>query len=125
MGFSRQEYWSGVPFPSPGDLPDPAIKPSSPALQADSLPFELPGNLNTSQVTGFPFEFLIFKFGASEESEAFQVAPVVKNPPANAGDIRGFDRWVGKIPWRRAWQPTPVFLPGESHGQRSLAGSSP
>ena len=37
MGFSRQEYWSGLPFPSPGDLPDPAIKPGSPALQADSL----------------------------------------------------------------------------------------
>ena len=33
-----------------------------------------------------------------------------------------FDPWVGKIPWRRQWQPTPVFLPGESHGQRSLAG---
>ena len=36
-----------------------------------------------------------------------------------------FDPWVGKIPWRRAWQPTPVFLPGESHGQRSLEGYSP
>jgi len=35
---------------------------------------------------------------------------------------RGFDLWVGKIPWRRKWQPTPVSLPGESHGQRSLAG---
>ena len=34
-----------------------------------------------------------------------------------------FDPWVRKIPWRRAWQPTPVFLPGESHGQRSLAGN--
>ena len=34
----------------------------------------------------------------------------------------GFDSWVGKIPWRRAQQPTPVFLPGESHGQRSLVG---
>ena len=34
----------------------------------------------------------------------------------------GFDPWVGKIPWRRKWQPTPVFLPGKSHGQRSLAG---
>ena len=44
----------------------------------------------------------------------------------NAGDMRcGFEPWVGKIPWRRAWQPTPVFLPGESHGQRSLAGYSP
>ena len=38
---------------------------------------------------------------------------------------RRFDPWVGKIPQRRAWQPTPVFLPGKSHGQRSLAGSSP
>ena len=37
----------------------------------------------------------------------------------------GFDPWVWKIPWRRAWQPTPVFFPGESHGQRSLAGYSP
>ena len=40
MGFSRQEYWSGLPFPSPGDLPDPGIKPRSPTLQADSLPSE-------------------------------------------------------------------------------------
>ena len=38
---------------------------------------------------------------------------------------RGFDPWVREIPWRRAWLPTPVFLPGEFHGQRSLAGYSP
>ena len=60
---------------------------------------------------------------------------MVKNPPANAEDVRDMvsipglgkkkNPWVGKIPWRRAWQPTPVFLPGESHGQRSLAGYSP
>ena len=37
----------------------------------------------------------------------------------------GFDAWVGKIPWRRKWQPTPVFLPGKFHGWRSLAGYSP
>ena len=43
MGFSRQEYWSGLPFPSPGNLPNPGIKPRSPAVQADSLPTELPG----------------------------------------------------------------------------------
>ena len=43
MGFSRQEYWSWLPFPPPGDLPYPDIKPKSPALQADSLPPELPG----------------------------------------------------------------------------------
>ena len=43
MKFSRQEYWSGLPFPSPGDLPDPEIEPRSPALQADSLLTELCG----------------------------------------------------------------------------------
>ena len=43
MGFSKQEYWSGLPFPSPGDLTDPGIKPRSPALQADSLSSEPPG----------------------------------------------------------------------------------
>ena len=43
MGFSRQEYWYGLPFPPPGDLPNPGIGPRSPALQADSLPSEPPG----------------------------------------------------------------------------------
>ena len=43
MGFSRQEYWSGLPFPSSGDLPDPGIKPGSPTLQVDSLLSEPPG----------------------------------------------------------------------------------
>ena len=42
MEFSRQEYWSGLPFPSPGDLPDPGIEPGSPALRADALPSEPP-----------------------------------------------------------------------------------
>ena len=46
-----------------------------------------------------------------------------ENPPAMRRS--GFDPWVGKIPWRRAWQPTPVFLPRECHGRRSLAGYSP
>ena len=44
MEFSRQEYWSGLPFPSPGDLPDLGIEPRSPTLQADTLPSEPPGN---------------------------------------------------------------------------------
>ena len=43
MGFSRQAYWSGLPFPSPGDLPDPGVKPGSPTLQADALTSEPPG----------------------------------------------------------------------------------
>ena len=45
MRFSRQEYWSGLPFPSPGDLPDPGIEPRSPALQADALLSEPPEKL--------------------------------------------------------------------------------
>ena len=79
---------------------------------------------------------------------ASQVALVVKNPPASLRPYQpegarsrliseestcqyrspkrpGFDPWVEKIPWRRKWQPTPVFLPGKSHGQRSLAGYGP
>ena len=46
MEFSRHEYWSGLPFPSPGDLPNPGIEAGSPALQADALPSEPPGNSN-------------------------------------------------------------------------------
>ena len=58
----------------------------------------------------------------------FPGGSVVKNLPANAGDARdilhlAFDPWVGKIPWSRRWQATLVFLPGKSHGQRSLVGS--
>ena len=56
----------------------------------------------------------------------FQGGSVVKNLPATQEmqEMR-FDHWVGKMPWRRAWQPTSVFLLGESRGQRSLAGYSP
>ena len=50
MGFSKQECWSGLPFPSPGDLPDPGIEPGSPALLADALPSEPPGHLYTCRV---------------------------------------------------------------------------
>ena len=53
-------------------------------------------------------------------SSFFLIAQLVDDLPAM--QVTRFDPWVGKIPWRRKWQPTPVFLPGESHGQRSLAG---
>ena len=56
----------------------------------------------------------------------FQVVLIVKNLPVKVEDRRhGFDPWVGKNPWRRKWQPTPIFLPGKFHGQRSLVGYSP
>ena len=57
---------------------------------------------------------------------SFPGGAVVKNPPVNSGDQEmRFYPWVRKIPWRRAWQPTPVFLPRKPHGQRSLVGYSP
>ena len=59
----------------------------------------------------------------ASQLKAFLVAQRIKRLPAKQDP--GFDPWVGKIPWRRKWQPTPVFLLGESHGQRSLAGYSP
>ena len=50
MGFYRQEYWSGLSFPSPGDLPHPGIEPGPPALQADSLPTELTWHMRQRQI---------------------------------------------------------------------------
>ena len=58
MGFSRQEYWSGLPFLSPGDLPDPGIEPESPALQAHSLPAELPRKTHNQSLV--PTFFLLY-----------------------------------------------------------------
>ena len=51
-------------------------------------------------------------------AQTVKILPTIQERPR-------FNPWVGKISWRREWQPTPVFLPGESHGQRSLAGYSP
>ena len=67
-------------------------------------------------IVGFPNGVMGFPGGSK-----------VKKPPANAGRQKrpGLNPWVGKIPWRRKWQPTPVFLPGKSQGQRSLAGYNP
>ena len=60
MGFSRQEYWSGLSFPLPGDLPDPGIKPGSSALQADSLPSEPPGKPLYSEKMSLDFQIQAF-----------------------------------------------------------------
>ena len=67
------------------------------------------------------FRILNWDFAYYTVGWASQVELVVKNPRASAGRRKrhGFSSWVGKISWRRVWQPTPVFLPGESHGQRS------
>ena len=54
----------------------------------------------------------------------FSGSRAVKNLPAKCRRCR-FNPWVGKVPWERKWQPTPIFLPGKSHGQKSLVGYSP
>ena len=63
----------------------------------------------------------------SKPWKGFPGGALVKNRPASAGDTgdMGLIPWVGRIPWKRKWQPTPVFLSGKSHGQRSLVGYSP
>ena len=110
MGFSRQGYWSGLPFPSPEDLPDPGIEPGSPILQADAL------SLQGSQDQGGREGASVRNAKEVESVGPSQVALGVKDPSASAGDNKkfGFGPWVRKIPWWKEWQPTPVFLPGES-----------
>ena len=75
----------------------------------------------------FMLELHYFDYSSPSLSWTFQVALMVRNPPATAGRHKRFrfDPWVGKIPWRWESQPSPVFLPGESHRQRSLVGYSP
>ena len=168
MGFSRQEYWSGLPCPPPGDLPDPGIEPApliSPALagrffttSATREACAFPNIYNWGPPN--PHSWSIWRIGegrgredrmteghvrtdtrgSEKHSNTFiEIKTEVvaerglprwcsgKEPACRCRrhKRRGFDPWVGKIPWRRAWLPTPVFLPGESHGQRSLAGYSP
>ena len=79
MGFSRQEYWSGLPFPSAGDFPNPGIEPGSPALQADTLPSEPPGK---PQVRTYVSIITL----NHKLTRAFPGASVVKYLPCNAGE---------------------------------------
>ena len=107
MGFSRQEYWPGLPFPSQGYLPDSGIKPRSLALQVDSLPLESSGK---SLELWSGMQDVIIR-GDVEVSEGLQ-------------DIQVW--YLGeKDPLEKERQPTPIFLPRKSNGQRSLEGHSP
>ena len=104
MGFSRQEYWSGLPFPSQGDVPDPRIELSSLALQANSLSSEPPGK---------PYAF--HKAAYNNCSWVSQEVQVVE--PTCQGRRHKtfrFNPWIGKMPRRRAQQSSLAFLPGES-----------
>ena len=66
----------------------------------------------------------VFKIGTAQyKGRASPVAQMVKSLPAM--QVSRFDPWAGKIPWRRGWQPAPIYVPGEFHGQSSLVGYSP
>ena len=104
---------------SPGSLLDMPILDLSPDLLSENLHFNM--------IRGGSACTLQFNMHWSRAMDgAPQVGLVVKTrlPMQETYEIQ-FDPWVRKVPWRRAWQPTPVFLPGESHGERSLEGYSP
>ena len=117
MRFSRQKYWSVLPFPPPGHLPDPGIK--STFLTS---PESAGGFFNTSATWE---RFILSDIRQRKTNISFPGGSVVKNLPSMQETWRHwFDPWVRKNPWRRKWQPIPVFLPGKSHGQRSLGGAT-
>ena len=102
IGFSRQEYWSGLPIPSPVFVTD---------VNKKNAFLQIRGDIDTSIYicVGFPGSSAVKRILLlMQETQELWV------------------RYLGwEIPWRRDWQSTPVFLPGESHGQRSLAGYGP
>ena len=102
MGFSRQEHWSGLPFPSPISVSRHCQM--FPIVRVGGGGENCPGLRTTIETT---------------------TAQLANLPAMQETQRCRFDHWVRRIPWRRAWQSTPVFLPGEFHGQRSLVGYSP
>ncbi|KAB0345202.1 hypothetical protein FD754_022128 [Muntiacus muntjak] len=148
---ARKEYWSGLPFPTPEDLPDPGIKLTSLASPALADGFfttsvchcctniasfccrttrisylyiypvyaraTLSGESRRSSTFIPRSPFLPYISQVQQTQQASLVAQWQRISPQCGR--HGFNPWVGKIPWRREWQLTPVLLPGESHGQRA------
>ena len=111
MGFSRQRYQNGLPFLPPGDPPDPVIEPTS------FMSLALAGGFFTTSTTWealYELGILMGFPGGASGKESLSQCRRCRFYPC-----------IRKIPWRRAWQPTPVFLPEEFHGHRNLAGYSP
>ena len=109
MGFSWQEYWSGLPFPSPGDLPD--LNPGLPYCRQTLYHLSHQGShINKKQSKNIP--------GGSNGKKK-------KKKKCLQCRRSRFNPWTREVPWRREWLPTPVFLLGESYGQKSLAGYNP
>ena len=141
MGFSRQEYWSGLSFPSPGDLPYPGIELGSPALQVPSLPSDIAGkplsgsNLMFSAATWDQFHFLIFvgltdshgsHFSFSYSSSVLFLSPWLSSCPSIHTHSRYCNQTISIFTWikkccsekgHRAWWRKPAScLPGWSRG---------
>ena len=110
MEFPRQEYWSGLPFPSPEDLPNSGIKSVFPTLTSGFFITEPPREAQ--------FACLLFPISILTYTETDKIIPVFQRQIWMPFYENTF------IVWRREWQPTSPFLPGEFHGQRSLAGYS-
>ena len=119
-GFSRQEYWSGFPCPPLRYLPNSGTEPTSPvssASQGDSL------LLNTREAP-YIHVCVYMCVCLCVYVCTYLVALMVKNLP-EMQETQAQSPGSGKIPWKRGWLPTQVFLPGEFHGQRNLEGYCP
>ena len=115
MEFSRPEYWSGQPFHSPGDLPTQGSNPGLPHCRRILYPLSHKGSPKA----------LYLHSNLIRPTMFHRTSLMVQMVRRLAYDRPGFDPWVGKILWRRKWQPTPVPLPGKSHGWRSVVDYSP
>ena len=113
--FPGQEYWHGLPFPSPGDLPDPGIEPTSPALAGGFFITEPPGKPSRGFTRNFNHETSRLSSQSSSDMAIWR----------SVLQLLCCLLLMGLSPWRREWQPTAVFLPRKSYGQRSLVGYSP
>ena len=107
-------------------LPDSSVHGIFQARILEWVAFPTPGNLTDTTLTNGDFHYkckCILQKGNINLGRGFPLAQDLTYTLQCRRYV--FDSWVGKIPWRREWQPTPVFLPAESQGQRSLAGYSP
>ena len=119
MKFSRQEYWSGLPFPSPGNLPNPEIEPGSPALLADSLQSELPEKLeeNHCRLQGQDVRERSEQLRCQEPAE-------YKSKEQRLGLFQGWEAGVlGSRPYPGSWQCPQSFLERAVYGSGSSGRS--